>query len=106
MSVRVWIAQCLCPARHCVLATAGEAASEAAAKETIVDPLRAQVAEALKSGVINPWCGLCNARAETWRYDLGRTRFRSMDEAAPELLRIEAEQAATRALWGDIPRND
>ena len=106
MSKRVWIARCLCPARHCVLASAGEAENEAAAEATVAGPLRAQVAEVLKSGVINPWCGLCNARAETWRYDIARTRFRSMEEAAPELLQIEAEQAATRALWGDIPRND
>jgi hypothetical protein len=106
MSVRVWIAQCLCPQRHCILATAGEAENEAAAEATVAGPLRKQVAELLKSGEINPWCGLCNARAETWRYDLARSRFRSMEEAAPDLLRSEVEQAATRALWGDMKRND
>jgi hypothetical protein len=106
MGTRVWICQCLCPQRHCILASAGEAESKGAAEETIALPLRTQVAALLKSGEFNPWCGLCNARSETWRYELGRTPFRSMGEAAPALRQTEQDQATTRALWGDLPRSD
>jgi hypothetical protein len=103
---RVWIAQCLCPHRHTILATAGEADGAEAAEEQVAAPLREAVEEALQSDVLNPWCGLCRAPAESWRYEVGRTRFRTMEEATPALRRNEAEQAATRQVFGDLPRSD
>ena len=103
---RVWIAQCLCPQRHCVLAASGVADSEEAASTEIAWPFRGAVEEALQAGLLNPWCALCKAGCETWRYEVGRTRFSTMEEAAPLLQQIEAEQAATRAVWGDMKRSD
>jgi len=97
---RVWICQCLCPARHTIMATAGEATDDRDAEEEIAKPLRVRIGLLLASGEINPWCGLCNALAKTWRYELGPTLFRSMDEATPVLRKLEADQAATRALFG------
>lgn len=94
----VWLAQCLCPSRHCIAATAAEADSLGAATPDVLDPLRVAVAKLLRSGAINPWCGLCRAEAATWRYEIGRTRFRTMAEAAPELKAMEAEQAIVRAI--------
>jgi hypothetical protein len=103
--IRVWIAECLCPQRHCVLAASGEAPSELGA-----EPIRAllvkQVAELLRAELLNPWCGLCHAPAESWRYELGRTRFASMAEARPDMEQNAAEQAITRAVWGDLKRSD
>jgi hypothetical protein len=99
---RVWIAQCLCgPERHCILATADEAADETEAATRIAGMLRAQVAEWLAAESLNPWCGICGAKAEGWVYEIGRTRFETMRDALPEMLEIKRRQAATRALIGD-----
>jgi hypothetical protein len=102
----VWIAQCLCPQRHAILAAAKEAEDQRAAEESVLAPLREQVAAWLRSGSLNPWCGLCNSPSETWRYELGRTRHRSMAEAMPELKESEKQQQMTARLWGDLPRSD
>jgi hypothetical protein len=98
--MRVWIAQCLCPQRHAICATSGKAKDVTDASELAVS-LRAQVREMIDDGTINPWCGLCAAKAETWTYELGRTRFGSMQEAEPELRQSEREQAHVRRLFGD-----
>lgn len=102
----VWISQCLCPARHCIVANAGEAADAADAEHLIAAPLRAAVFDMLTRCTINPWCGLCNASKDSWRYETRRTRFATMAEAMPELHRLEAEQAVTSAIYGDMPRSD
>lgn len=100
----VWIAQCLCPKRHTILAAAGGADDREAAEDGLLTPLRGHIAGLLAGGTFNPWCGLCKSPSEAWTYELARTRFRSMEEAMPELRRSEAEQAVTRALFGDQQR--
>jgi hypothetical protein len=105
-TTRVWVAQCLCPARHCILAAAGEADSSTNADIDVLQPLRETVGMFLQSGAINPWCGLCHSREDSWRYELCRTSFRSLDEAKPLLAELEREMAVTRGLFGDIPRSD
>ena len=102
---RVWIAQCLCPGRHTIMASAGEAEDAEAAEEQIAAPLREAISDALRVGVMNPWCGLCKAGSETWHYEIGRTRFRTIEEATPALRQNEAEQAVTRQVFGDLPRS-
>jgi hypothetical protein len=97
---RVWIAQCLCPRRHAIIAAAGEAEDEATAAELVAKPLREQLDELLAEGIFNPWCGICRAPSETWRHELRRSRFASMEEAAPELWRLQLEQAVARAVLG------
>jgi hypothetical protein len=104
--VRVWIAQCLCPMRHAILGGAGEAADEAEARAKVLNPLEGAVQEAIQIGALNPWCGLCHAKIETWTYEIGRTRFTSMPEAEPALRQNAREQAAVRALFGDMKRSD
>jgi hypothetical protein len=103
---RVWIAQCLCPQRHCILATAGEADTGLLAYESVAMPLREDIAKKLQARELNPWCGLCHAPADSWRYEVGRTRWRTMAEAMPALKQVEAEEAITAALLGDQPRSD
>jgi hypothetical protein len=100
---RVWIAQCLCPQRHCILATAGEAQDQdrREAKAKIEGPLHERVAAELAAGVLNPWCDLCRSPATSWTYELGRTRFRTMAQAKPELEKLEHEMSVARALLGD-----
>jgi hypothetical protein len=98
---RVWIAQCLCPQRHAILAAAAVAEDEADAQETIVKPLRTQITDLVRIGALNPWCGLCHAPIDDWRYEVGRTPFRSMEEGTSSLRQSEREQAATRQAFGD-----
>lgn len=99
----VWICQCLCPDRHCIMAAANEAESEKDAQR-IRTELRRQAIEWLKSGALNNWCGLCGAGVATWRYELRRTRFATMAEAMPHLRQTEAENVAANLVWGDLHR--
>lgn len=100
----VWICQCLCPDRHCILATAGEADTETEAAESVRTPLRRQIVGLLGSGAMNPWCALCGANRATWRYELRRTAFATLDEAVPALNELEARNLATNRIWGDLHR--
>jgi hypothetical protein len=98
----VWICQCLCPDRHCILASAGEAETEAEAEKGLRMPLRQEVAELLRSGIFNPWCAICDANPATWRYELRRTLFATMKEALPKLLEAEGANMAANLVWGDL----
>ena len=89
-----------------LVAASGVADSEEAASAKIAWPFRGAVEEALQAGLLNPWCAICKAGCETWRYEVGRTKFRTMEEAAPLLQRLEDEQAVTRAVFGDMKRSD
>lgn len=99
---RVWICQCLCPSRHAILAAAGEADSEDEARRTVRQQLRRLVVTMLRSGALGGECSLCGAKRATWKYELGRTLFATMDEAAPRLKEIEAANLAANALYGEI----
>jgi hypothetical protein len=99
---RVWIAQCLCPQRHAIVAAGVEAEDLSAAKAALLTPLRTQVTRMIGSGTINPWCGMCQAPIESWRFEIGRTRFASMAEAEPQLRQSERQQAVVRRAFGDL----
>jgi hypothetical protein len=96
----VWICQCLCPVRHCISAIAGMAENADEAEATLGAPLREWVVGALHSTVLNPWCGLCGARSETWIYDLAPSQYGSMAEATPDLRASERAQRAVAAEFG------
>jgi hypothetical protein len=105
---RVWIAQCLCgPNRHTIIALTDEFDDPAGA-EALTRQLRASTAKIVRGGVLNPWCGICGSLEDAWRYELGRTRFRTLQEARPELARTEAENLETNRRFGthgpDRPR--
>jgi hypothetical protein len=104
--MRVWIAQCLCPSRHAILACAGECDDEAEAIRRVRAPLTETVSDLIALGQLNPWCGLCNAKSETWIFEVCCTRFANMAEAEPILRDNELSQMATNAWFADIPRND
>lgn len=93
----VWLAQCLCPERHAILAAAREAEGRLHAV-AIVSSLRETIETMIAAGEINPWCGLCYARSDTWHYELGRTRFTTMQEAEPEMRKAERNQGIIRGL--------
>lgn len=104
MTRRVWIAQCLCPSRHAILGGAGEANDRAEAEELVLRPLERLIAECLAAGVLNPWCSLCGAKRESWKFEVARSRFKNMAEANPVMREEEEKQAITRAIWGDLHR--
>lgn len=100
--MRVWIAQCLCgPNRHCIVALAGEYASEVAAQE-LVEQLRVTVVDLIAVNAMGSFCAICGTDEGDggWRYELGRTRFVSMGQAEQELRRNAAEQALANLLFG------
>jgi hypothetical protein len=88
----VWIVQCLCPRRHCIMAVAYEPGSmDHAAAE---GALREAVARAIAGGLLNPWCALCGSR--DFGYSAGRTPYRTIAEARAPLAELERRQEATR----------
>jgi hypothetical protein len=85
-----------------MLATVGEAATEAEAEVAVCAPLRRKVVEALNEGIINPWCAMCGANQATWNYETRPTRFATMEEAIPHMHEAEAANIATNRVWGDL----
>ena len=93
----VYIVQCGCPKRHCMVAAAYEPTAERTPAH-MESFLRTKVTDMIARKVFNPYCGICGAGSETFRYESGVTRFGSMEEALPELRRLEAEQARARSV--------
>jgi hypothetical protein len=79
----------------------GGADNECDAEQKIAALLRKGVDAMLFAAELNPWCGLCRASAESWTYEVGRTRFRTLAEAALELHESQRAQAETAALLGE-----
>lgn len=86
----VWLAQCVCPNGHCIRAYANEAETLSEAKAEVVDPLHQNVTDQLRDDFIKPTCAVCGAHANTWRFNVSRTRFSTMAEAMPHLRAAEA----------------
>lgn len=98
---KVWIAQCLCPQRHAILAAAREC--EGAGEAAILrDELRDQVGEFVTDGILNPRCGLCHAPQTDWSFDLQETAWVSLAEATPALRDLEAANIATGIVLGEL----
>jgi hypothetical protein len=88
---RVFIVQCLCPARHCIMATALEA--ESAEQCTDAGKLLLETLDgAIARKLLNGWCELCRAPREKWHLETGRTPWGTMAEAKPHLEASQREQ--------------
>jgi hypothetical protein len=84
------------------MAAAGEADSEPEAARTLRAPLRKTLEEMLRSKAVNPECAICGANRATWRFEVRRTMFATMAEAGPEMAELEAANAVTNRLFGDL----
>jgi len=87
----VLIIQCLCgPKRHCIMGAAYDTADRDGCdvKEELHDVIKLMIA----TGAINKWCGICEAPTSEWFYETAASRFTSMEEALPILIRAEEEQ--------------
>jgi hypothetical protein len=100
---RVWIAQLMCPKRHTIVASAAVAADRRKAIPLLVEPLREEADRLVRSGAINAWCGLCGSPRETWMVDLGRTEYRSLEEAKPKLLEVQEANLRVQTVLGEHP---
>lgn len=89
----VWITQCLCPQRHCIMAAAFDD-QQAEPKEGERE-LREALESAFQKGEINRYCHICESAQLS--YETRRTPFVSMQEALPVLRIWEAAQIAIRA---------
>jgi hypothetical protein len=98
----VWMCQCLCPKRHAILGAAGLADGSGEARKVVEQPLRESLERMLRSGEFNPWCGICKAPADTWRYETARTRYATMEEAQEPLRKSEAANVAAGIVLGEF----
>jgi hypothetical protein len=91
--MRVYIAQILCPLRHCIIASVGEYESDEAAA-ALGDIAREHFAGLVEKGVAKPGCGICHSTQLT--VEVGRSVFATMEEARPYLQASEANQGKAR----------
>lgn len=92
----VYIAQLLCPARHCVLASA-EYCWEPSAVEDLGARLEEKFAALVARGILNPHCEICRSR--DLQVETMRTRFETLEEALPALRLTEALQRQAADFW-------
>jgi hypothetical protein len=101
MSRRVYIGQCLCgPNRDAIFGLAAEFNNEAEAEATLIQQMHEAVDGLLENGAVKPWCAICGAAREGWRFEVGRTRFATMEEAQPELAKSQVGNLLANLLFG------
>lgn len=90
--MHVYLAQLKCPSNHCVVMAASEFETEAEAQQ--LEPRLLQDFQRLVAGkAINPECGICHSTQ--LHVQIAQSRFATMDEARPFLMREALKQAWT-----------
>jgi len=99
----VYITQCLCPARHCIIAHAreGEDVTPEAAREALAHVVDFLIAQK----IIKSECGICGAPRARFHFEDARTRFETLAEAEPQMREVEEANARARAMLGGAARN-
>ena len=92
----VHICQMLCPERHAIFALAYE--EEEMSDEDAIQHANATLDEAVQSGIMNRWCGICGSK--DLKPECGRTKFTTMEEAKPHLKKAQEENLVSRAFLG------
>ncbi len=95
---KVKIVQCLCPQRHCILGFASDDHTDAELCET----LKLELDKCIASQQYNPHCGVCGAKKETWIFEVGVTKFNSMDEAMPYLKVQQFQQILSKTIMDEL----
>lgn len=90
----IYIIQCLCENRHAIYGIAYD--PENLAHDVAMAGLEQLIEGWIADKTINPWCGICESRKFT--YEQGRTKYRTMEEAKPELKTMELEMMLSRML--------
>lgn len=86
----IWITQWLCPSRHCAIALAWDD------REQTAEDVEEKGEQVFRQGV-NRWCGICGQRLHV---EHGRTPFKTMEEAKPQLKRLERANLLARVIVG------
>ena len=85
------ICQLLCPRRHCLFAIAFDPADHTD-DEAFYQAARTW--KEMRLSGVNSFCGIC--RSHTLSFEIGVTRFKTIEEATPALLAIEEAQLLAR----------
>jgi hypothetical protein len=104
MMARVWICQCLCPDRHCIMMASDVMPDIFTAKTELSARLRDVIERAIKDSILNPWCGMCRLPSSKFQYETTPTRYDTLEEAAPFFERLQREQRQIAALFSATPR--
>jgi len=83
----IWITQWLCPQRHCSIALAWDDI------ETNSREIEKRGEDIYRSGAINRYCGICSGELHV---EHGRTKYRTLSEAMPDLLVIQEANLRAR----------
>lgn len=92
--MNIWIAQLLCPVRHCIAAFPFEEGSVDVSKN------KAEIGKLFESGQLRRRCGICGSTELKWHY--GKTVFENMGAAKMGMALIQVEQVLTRAHLDDL----
>lgn len=85
----VYLAQLKCPSNHCVLAAVGEYEDDEAAK-ALGTSLESALAQAVQEKLLRASCALCGAHL--LGLSVGRTPYRTLEEAEPVLKELQRRQ--------------
>jgi cytidine deaminase len=91
----VKIVQTLCRNRHCIIAATADGPTD----ESMTVFMQYTIARFVEEKAMNPHCGLCGSPINEWSYEVGETRFETMEEARPALFKMEQQNLETRALF-------
>jgi hypothetical protein len=90
----VYVCQLLCPERHCVMGSVYEDSSDP--RDDIRDISENMVRAKMTEFKLKWECGICDSKE--LRFEHGRTRFKTMDEAAPFMLEQQERNIESRKL--------
>lgn len=89
--MNVHLIQLLCPSRHCIFALAYE---HPEMSDEDVKTAASRTWESMQKCGFNPWCALCDSR--NLNFEVGVTKYASMEEAYPHLKQTEIDNLRTR----------
>jgi hypothetical protein len=89
--VTIWICQCLCERRHCMIAGAFDDAKQSVANAEA--ETRVAFQQMVTSGATRACCRICDS--VKFHYESGRTPYATMEEAIPFLAKAQADNIAS-----------
>lgn len=95
--MKVRIIQCLCPNRHCILAVT-YATNTGKCIPEFADTFRQSVDKLIAQKQITPTCAICGSASTEFTYEDAPTKFKTMEEARPEMERLEEQQRLSREM--------
>lgn len=89
----VHLVQCKCPADHAIMAAAFEEPPEDIAHAT--EMLKGVIELTISSKKIRPFCAICDAPSDQWRFEVRSLENTSLAEIKPILEASERQQRET-----------